>query len=412
MKAGKSAIIFIFVTVLVDVIGVGIIIPVVPTLIKDLTGLGLSEAAAYGGGLLIAFAGMQFLFAPVLGELSDKYGRRPILLLSLFGLSIDYLIHAFAPTILWLFIGRLLAGIAGASYTVANAYMADISSPEDKAKNFGLLGAAFGLGFIIGPSIGGIFGAIDVRLPFFIAAGLTFANFLFGYFFVPESLAPENRRDILPKKMIPGVSLVHIGKYAGLAGLIVALFLANIAGQALPATWTFFTMEMYEWNEAQVGYSLSFVGLLVAIVQGGLIGTAVKKFGQKNVVIGGFLLWTIGMLLFAIAYQSWMIYAFLIPYALGGVAGPTLQGLLSNQVSDKEQGNLQGTLASMISLTTIIGPAIASFLFYRFTGDHAITYFPGAPYVAGAILLLISTVVVAVTLGKIEGLSSTSLKNE
>ena len=181
----RNAIIFIFITVLVDVIGVGIIIPVIPTLIMDLTGLGLSEGAAYGGGLLIAFAGMQFIFSPVLGELSDKFGRRPILLLSLFGLSIDYLIHAFAPTILWLFIGRILAGISGASFTVANAYMADISSPEEKAKNFGLLGAAFGLGFIIGPSIGGIFGAIDVRLPFFIAAGLTFANFLFGYFVVP-----------------------------------------------------------------------------------------------------------------------------------------------------------------------------------------------------------------------------------
>jgi len=367
-------------------------------LIKDLTGLGLSEASAYGGGLLIAFAGMQFLFSPVLGELSDKYGRRPILLISLFGLTIDYLIHAFAPTILWLFVGRILAGIAGASFTVANAYMADISSAEDKAKNFGLLGAAFGLGFIIGPGIGGVFGAIDVRLPFFIAAGLTFANFLFGYFVVPESLAKENRREIIPRKMIPGVSLVHIGKYAGLAGLILALFLANIAGQALPATWTFFTMEMYEWNEAEVGFSLMFVGLLVSIVQGGLIGIAVKKFGQKRVIIFGFLLWTIGMLLFAVAYQSWMIYAFLIPYALGGVAGPTLQGMLSNQVSDKEQGNLQGTLTSMISLTTIIGPGIAAFLFYRFTGDHALTYFPGAPYVAGALLLLISTIVVGVTL--------------
>ena len=394
----KSAIVFIFVTVLVDVIGIGIIIPVIPTLIKDLTGLGLSEAAAYGGGLMIAFAGMQFIFSPILGEISDKYGRRPVLLIALLGLSIDYLIHALAPTILWLFIGRILAGICGASFTVANAYMADISSAEEKAKNFGLLGAAFGLGFIIGPSIGGIFGAIDARLPFYIAAGLTFANFLFGLFVIPESLHPENRREIIPRKMIPGVSLVHIGRYAGLAGLILALFLAHIAGQALPATWNFFTMEMYDWNEAEVGYSLSFVGLLVAIVQGGLVGHAVKRFGEKNVIIFGFSFWTIGMFLFAIAFKSWMLYAFLIPYALGGVAGPTLQGLLSNQVSDKEQGNLQGTLTSMISLTTIIGPALAAFLFYRFTGDHAIVYFPGAPYVAGAALLFTSTLVVTLAI--------------
>jgi len=395
-----SAKVFIFITVLVDVIGVGIIIPVIPTLIKDLTGLGLSEASAYGGGLLIAFASMQFIFSPVLGELSDKYGRRPVLLLSLFGLSIDYLIHAFAPTILWLFIGRILAGIAGASFTVANAYMADISLPEEKAKNFGLLGAAFGLGFIIGPSIGGVFGAIDVRLPFFIAAGLTFANFLFGYFLVPESLAVENRREVEIKKMIPGVSIAKIGKYAGLGGLILALFLANIAGQALPATWSFFTMEMYSWNEAEVGYSLSFVGILVAIVQGGLISIVVKTLGEHNTVIYGFLLWTIGMVLFSMASQSWMIYLFLIPYALGGVAGPALQGILSNRVPMNEQGNLQGALTSMMSLTTIIGPAIAAGLFYKFTGDNALTYFPGAPYIAGGLLLLSATIIVIISLKK------------
>ncbi|MCL4127217.1 UNVERIFIED_CONTAM: hypothetical protein GTU68_027667 [Idotea baltica] len=395
-----SAKVFIFITVLVDVIGVGIIIPVIPTLIKDLTGLGLSEASAYGGGLLIAFASMQFLFSPVLGELSDKFGRRPVLLLSLFGLSIDYLIHAFAPTIFWLFVGRILAGIAGASFTVANAYMADISLPEEKAKNFGLLGAAFGLGFIIGPSIGGVFGAIDVRLPFFIAAGLTFANFLFGYFLVPESLAVENRRELDIKKMIPGVSIAKIGKYAGLGGLILALFLANIAGQALPATWSFFTMEMYSWNEAQVGYSLSFVGLLVAIVQGGLIGIVVRTLGEHKTVIYGFLLWTVGMILFSMATESWMIYLFLIPYALGGVAGPALQGILSNKVPVNEQGNLQGALTSMMSLTTIIGPAIAAGLFYKFTGDHAVTYFPGAPYIAGGLLLLSATIIVIISLKK------------
>ncbi|MFT4566162.1 MAG: DHA1 family tetracycline resistance protein-like MFS transporter [Saprospiraceae bacterium] len=395
-----SAKIFIFITVLVDVIGIGIIIPVMPTLIKDLTGRDLSEASAYGGGLLIAFASMQFLFAPVLGELSDKFGRRPVLLLSLFGLSIDYLIHAFAPTILWLFIGRFLAGIGGASFTVANAYMADISSPSEKAKNFGLLGAAFGFGFIIGPSIGGIFGAIDVRLPFFIAAGLTFLNFLFGYFLVPESLAPEKRREIDVRKMIPGVSLAKVGKYAGLGSLIFAFFLANIAGQTLPAIWSFFTMEVYAWNEAEVGYSLTFIGILVAIVQGGLIGIFVKKFGEHKTVIFGFSLWTIGMFLFALASESWMMYLFLIPYALGGVAGPTLQGILSNQVPENEQGNLQGALTSMLSLTTIIGPAIATGLFYAFTGNHAITYFPGAPYIAGGLLLLSATVMVILSLRK------------
>jgi MFS transporter, DHA1 family, tetracycline resistance protein len=401
MKSPKLALLFIFITVLVDVIGIGIIIPVIPTLIEDLTGEGLSQAAIYGMWLLVAFAGMQFIFAPVLGELSDKYGRRPVLLISLFGLSVDYLIHAFAPSLLWLYVGRLMAGITGASHSVATAYIADISSKEDKAKNFGLIGAAFGLGFIIGPAVGGIFGKIDVRLPFFIAAGVTFANFIFGYFFLPESLKPENRRAPDYKKMIPGVSLATIGRFAGLGGLILAYFLAHMAGQALPATWTYFTMEVYDWNEAEVGYSLSFVGLLVSIVQGGLIGKAVNRFGRKKVILFGFSFWTVGMFLFSMAVSPWMLYAFLIPYALGGVAGPTLQSLLSNEVSEKEQGNLQGALTGMVSLTTIIGPILASTLFYTFTTEGHV-YFPGAPYAASALLLLSSTLVVYFSLKKMD----------
>jgi DHA1 family tetracycline resistance protein-like MFS transporter len=278
--------------------------------------------------------------------------------------------------------------------------MADIIAPEDKAKNFGLLGAAFGFGFIIGPSIGGIFGAIDIRLPFFIAAGFSLANFAFGYFILPESLPEEHRREINYRNMIPGRSLVHLGRFKGIGAMVLAFFFANIAGQALPAIWTFFTMEVFTWNEAQVGYSLSFVGLLVAIVQGGLVGVVVKKFGSSKTIIGGFLLWTIGMSLFAFAPSSILFCLCLLPYALGGVAGPTLQSLLSNSVSNKEQGNLQGALTSMVSLTTIIGPAIATFLFYRFTGDNAIIYFPGAPYLAAATLLALSTVLVIYSLRK------------
>lgn len=394
MTIKQRSLIFIFITVMVDIIGLGIIIPVFPSLIEELTGEGLSKASAWGGMLMVSFAVMQFLFSPVLGELSDKYGRRPVLLLSLLGLSFDYLLHAFAPTIAWLFVGRILAGIGGASYTTANAYIADISEQHEKAKNFGLLGAAFGLGFIIGPVIGGIFGNIDVRLPFYVAAGLSFLNFLFGFFFVPESLPKENRREPDYKKMLPGVALANLSQFTGIGLLILALFIANIAGQSLPAIWSFFTMEVYDWNEAQVGYSLAFVGLAVAIVQGGLIGGLVKKFGQKKVILGGFMLWTLGMALFAFASQSWMIYAIMVPYALGGVAGPTLQGLLSNEVSEKEQGKLQGALTSMISLTTIIGPAIATTLFYYFTREAGSVYFPGASYLASALLLLMSTVCV------------------
>ncbi len=399
----KRALIFIFLTVMIDVIGFGIIIPVFPRLIEELTGQGLSEASAWAGLLMVSFAVMQFLFSPVMGELSDRYGRRPILLLSLIGLSLDYLLHAFATTIVWLFIGRIFAGICGASFTTANAYIADISSEEDRAKNFGLIGAAFGLGFIIGPAIGGILGDIATRLPFYVAAVLSFANFLFGYFLVPESLSPDKRRQPSLKKMIPGVSLQHLSTYKGLGLLIVALFLANVAGQVLPAIWSFFTMEVYTWDEMDVGLSLTFVGLLVAIVQGGLLGRIVKTFGEYKTILGGFMLWSVGMTLFAFAFEGWMIYLILVPYALGGVAGPTLQGLLSKNVNDREQGNLQGALASMLSITTIIGPAIATTLFFRFTQE---VYFPGAPYIASAILLLISTVCVYYGLTRLRDLQS------
>ncbi|HAI41858.1 MAG TPA: tetracycline resistance MFS efflux pump, partial [Maribacter sp.] len=249
---------------------------------------------------------------------------------------------------------------------VASAYIADVSTKENKAKNFGLIGAAFGIGFIIGPGIGGFFGEIDIRLPFYIAAGLTFANFLFGYFFVPESLTMENRRQINYAKMIPGVSLFALRNYKGILLLISAFFLANLAGQALPSTWSYYGIERYDWNPRQIGLSLMVVGLLVAVVQGFLVGKLVTKFGKRKVIIYGFLLWTVGMFLFAFAHEPWMLYAFLIPYALGGIAGPTVQGVISNQVSEKEQGILQGSITGLVSITAILGQFIFAPVFYYF----------------------------------------------
>ncbi|MDC6391006.1 TCR/Tet family MFS transporter [Maribacter sp. PR1] len=390
MKSKKTALLFIFVTILVDVIGIGIILPIIPDLIMELTGEGTAMAVIYGMWLTTAFAGMQFLFSPVLGEISDKFGRRPILLLALLGLSIDYLIHAWAPSITWLFLGRFLAGITGASFTVASAYIADVSTKENKAKNFGLIGAAFGLGFIIGPGVGGFFGEIDIRLPFYIAAGLTFSNFLFGLFFVPESLTPENRREINISKMIPGVSLFALRNYKGVLLLIFAFFLANLAGQALPSTWSYYGIERYNWSPKEIGVSLMVVGLLVAIVQGVLVGVLVKKFGKRMVVSVGFLLWTVGMFFFSLATEPWMLYAFLIPYALGGVAGPTVQSIISNQVSEKEQGNLQGSITGLVSITAILGQLIFSPVFYFFIRPGGAIYYPGAPYTLAAIFLFIA----------------------
>ncbi len=390
----KASLFFIVATVMIDMIGVGIILPVIPSLIEELTGDSISTASAYGGMLMVAYALMQFIFSPILGELSDKYGRRPILLISLLGLSIDYLLHALAPTIFWLFIGRILAGICGASHTTANAYVADISDPDEKAKNFGYLGAAFGMGFIIGPAIGGIFGDIDIRLPFYIASGLALANFLFGYFIVPESLKIEHRREIEPQKMIPGIALIDLTKFQGLILLILAFFLAHIAGQALPSIWSYHAMEVFSWGESQIGFSLMFVGLMVALVQGGLVSKAVKTMGEFRTILIGFAFWSLGMFLFSQAGQGWMLYAFMIPYALGGIAGPTLQGLMSNTVNADQQGKLQGGLTALMSITTIIGPAIATSLFYYYTQTPDKVYYPGASYLASSFILLTSTFLV------------------
>lgn len=390
LKNRSASMIFIFITILVDVIGIGIIIPVIPSLIENLSEGGLSEASRIGGWLIFAFAIMQFLFAPLMGILSDKFGRRPILLLALLGLGIDYIFHAFAPSIGWLFVGRILAGITGASITVATAYIADISTPEKKAQNFGMIGAAFGLGFIIGPVIGGVAAKVSLQLPFLIAAGLTLLNVIYGFFVLPESLVPEKRREIDFKRANPIGSLKLIRKYPIVAGLMVSFFLVYMASQAVQTTWTYFTMFKFEWDEAMVGYSLGVVGVIVAIVQGGLVKYAVKLWGEKKTIYIGYVFWIVGLILFASATQGWMLFAFLLPYCLGGIASPTLQGIVSNQVADNEQGELQGAMTALISLSSIIGPLVMTNLFYQFTQDDAPFQFAGAPFALGAVLVLVS----------------------
>lgn len=391
MSAKKnSALTFIFFTMLIDVTGLGIIIPVMPTLIQQLIGGTLSEAAMYGGWLTFSYAIMQFLFSPVLGGLSDKYGRRPVLLISLFGFGIDYLFLGFAPTIAWLFIGRLISGLCGASMTTAGAYIADVSPPEKRAQNFGLIGVAFGLGFIIGPVIGGILGQYGARIPFFAAAALALLNWLYGYFILPESLSPENRRPFDWKRANPIGSLNNLKRYPLILSLVASLILIYLSGHATQSTWTFYTMEKFGWNEAWVGYSLGFVGLMIAIVQGGLIRIVIPKLGQKRSVYFGLVLYTIGFLCFAFAVKGWMMFAFIVPFALGGIAGPALQGIISSQVPNNEQGELQGALTSLISLTSIFGPLLMTYLFSYFTATDAPVIFPGAPFFMGAVLTLIA----------------------
>lgn len=383
---------FIFVTLLIDITGFGIIIPVFPDLIKHLIHGNISQAAQWGGWLLLAYSVMQFLFAPVLGNLSDKYGRRPVLLGSLFGFAIDYTFLAFAPTIWWLFLGRIIAGITGASFTTASAYIADVSPPEKRAQNFGIIGAAFGMGFIIGPVLGGVLGDINIKLPFLAAAGLAFVNMLYGYFVLPESLDKSLRRPFEWRRANPIGSLKQLKKYPSVSGLIVSLILIYLAAHAVQSTWTFFTMFRFDWTKKVVGLSLGLVGVLSGLVQGLLIRYTIPKLGQKKSIIYGLLFYTAGLFLFAFADQSWMMFAILVIYCLGGIAGPALQGLISGQIPANEQGELQGGLTSLMSVTSIIGPVMMTNLFAWFTGKSAPVHFPGASFFMGALLMLLSTI--------------------
>jgi DHA1 family tetracycline resistance protein-like MFS transporter len=377
---------------LIDVIGFGIIIPVLPSLIQHLTGGDLSMASKYGGWLMFTYAFMQFLFAPVLGNLSDQFGRRPVILIALFGFAVDYLFLAWAPSIGWLFLARVLSGITGASFTTASAYIADISTPEKRSQNFGMIGAAFGMGFIIGPLIGGVLGQYGARIPFMFAAGLSMLNWLYGYFILPESLAKDKRRKFDWKRASPIGSLVQLKKYPAVAGLILSLTLIYIGVHAVQSTWSFYTMKKLGWNSAMVGYSLAFVGLMIAIVQGGLIRIVIPKLGQSRALFAGLILYTLGMFLFAFASATWMMIAFSAVYCMGGIAGPALQGMISGHVPPTEQGELQGALTSLMSATSIIGPPIMTNLFSVFSRDNSGYYFPGAPFIAGALFFLFSTI--------------------
>ncbi len=382
----KAALGFIFITLLLDITGIAIIIPVLPALIQELTSTGLSDAAKYGGWLLFAYAIMQFLFAPLIGSLSDRYGRKPVLIISLLGFAADYILMALAPTMFWLFLGRIIAGICGASITTASAYIADVSTPEKRAQNFGMIGAAFGLGFIIGPVVGGLLGEFGTRVPFYAAAGLTFLNAIYGMLVLPESLSKEERRAFSWKSSNPVGSLTQMKRYPVIIGLLFALFFVYVAAHAVQSTWTFYTMYAFEWSESMVGYSLGAAGLLTAIVQGGLIRVIIPKLGQSKSVYLGLAFYALGLSLFSFASQGWMMFAFLVPYCLGGIAGPALQGIMSNQVPNNEQGQLQGGLTSLMSLTSIVGPPLMTMVFASFTGEDNLVELPGVPMLLGAFL--------------------------
>lgn len=380
-------ILFIFFTLLIDVIGFGLVIPVLPGILEQMNGGDLSAASRWGGLLMFTYAAMQFVFSPIVGGLSDAYGRRPVILASLFAFGIDFILQGFATTMGWFFAGRLIAGITGATFSSASAYIADVSPPEKRAQNFGMIGAAFGLGFIIGPLLGGVISSFwGLRAPFFVAAALALLNWLYGYFILPESLKPENRRPFNWKRANPVGSLRQIGKYPLVLGLAITLFLVQLAGHANISTWTYITMEKFQWDSFGIGASLAAVGFIGGLVQGVLSRRIIPALGERKSVTWGVFLYGLGFVLFALASQGWMMYLFMIPFGFGGIAVPALQSMISTQVPGNEQGELQGGLTSLASLTSIIGPIVMTNLFSFFTSVQSPVHFAGAPFLLGAIL--------------------------
>jgi DHA1 family tetracycline resistance protein-like MFS transporter len=390
----RRAVVFIFITILIDSIGFGIILPVLPVLIMHVSGSGLSEAARYGGWLYFVYAIAQFFCAPLLGNLSDRFGRRPVLLLALFALGIDYVVMGVAPGLAWLFAGRLVAGIAGASYTPAYAYIADITPPERRAQSFGFVSAAFGLGFVLGPAIGGLLGSFGARMPFFVAAGLALVNATFGLFALPESLPRERSRAFEWSRANPFGTLMQLRKQPVVIGLAGVTFLWVLGHQVLPSTWAFYTMLRFGWSEAAVGLSLAAAGIVMAISQGGLTKVLVAKLGgEQRTALVGLLSGAAVYAIYAFAPYGWVMYIGIAGWGLAAMSWPSLNALMSQQIAPNAQGELQGGLASLSSLAAVLGPPLMTQLFGKFSDSTGNVYFPGAPFFAAALLALASAMI-------------------
>jgi DHA1 family tetracycline resistance protein-like MFS transporter len=387
--SAKRALVFVFITVLIDSIGFGIILPVLPSLIMQLTGVTVDRAATYGGLLASIYALMQFFCAPVLGNLSDHFGRRPVLLFALFALGCDYFIQGLAPTIGWLFVGRMIAGVAGASFTPAYAYVADITPAEKRAQSFGLMGAAFGIGFIVGPAIGGQLGHFGPRAPFFTAGVIALMNTAFGYFALPESLPPTARRAFHWRRANPLGTLAQVSKYPGVPWMLAALFLWQLGHQVLPNVWSFYTILKFHWSSDQVGYSLTWVGLVMAVAQGVFTGRLVPWFGgERPAALAGMAAAVLAYLGYALVPQGWMMYPVSLLTFVFALAYPSMNALASQRAPANAQGELQGAVAMLFSVSSIAGPPLMTQVFGHFSRPGASVYFPGAPFVLAAVLTL------------------------
>jgi MFS transporter, DHA1 family, tetracycline resistance protein len=385
-RPGNHAIAFIAVTLLLDTIGFGLINPVMPKLLVQLTGQDVSHAAIQGGFLSFVYAAMQFLWAPVLGNLSDRFGRRPVLLFCIGCLGVDYLIMGSAPTLGWLFLGRAISGMAGASFTPAYAYVADISPPERRAQNFGVISAMFGLGFIIGPALGGLLGQYGPRTPFYAAAILSLLNFCYGIFVLPESLAPERRRRFDWKRANPFGTFRQMKKHPVVLGLLGALFLWMVANQVFPSTWSYYTKYRFGWSEAMIGASMALVGAIMVTSQMTVLRFLVPRLGERKVALLGITIAAIGYAGFASATAGWMMFAWLATWFFGAIVFPVTNALMSHRIAPEAQGELQGAVAGLASLAAIAGPLLMTQLFGRFTAPDAPAHIPGAAFLTASLL--------------------------
>jgi MFS transporter, DHA1 family, tetracycline resistance protein len=387
-REGAAGTPFVLITVLLDSLGVGLIIPVGPTLVGSFLGSDLTQTSHAFGWLLALYSLMQFLFAPVLGGLSDRFGRRTVILPSLFGAGMSYLISARAPALSWLFVGRVISGITGASFSAATSYIADVTPPEKRAQSFGLVGAAFGLGFIVGPAIGGALGGVDIRLPYYVAAGLNLVNLLYGFFVLPESLRPENRRPFSFARANPFGALRNLTRHPIVLGLTGTMFCSYMAQWILQGVWALYTETRFHWSMADVGVSFMVVGVAMAVVQGALIRMVIPWLGERRALLSALTMSALGFVGFGLCDRGWLMYLITFPFALGGIAGPATQALISREVGPSEQGELQGSLTSLASLTAIVGPVLGSALLGRFGPEDARPHVPGAPFFAAALLIV------------------------
>jgi MFS transporter, DHA1 family, tetracycline resistance protein len=389
MSRRQPAVIFIFITLFLDIFGIGVIVPILPKLVEQLQG-GNVEAASHAVGWLGAlYALMQFIFSPVLGSLSDRFGRRPVILLSLLGSGLDYLLLAWAPTLWWLYIGRIISGITAANFSAASAYIADVTPPEKRAAGFGLIGAAFGLGFIAGPAIGGLLGQYGLRVPFLVAAGITLLNFIYGYFVLPESLKPENRRDFHWSSVHPIKALTALSRWPVVMSLAGTHFFINVAHNIYPSLWVLYTGARYGWGSREVGLSLSAVGIMAAIVQAGLAGKIISKIGEKAGVVLGLVAMGLALAAYGFATEGWMIYVIIVLGAVGGIGTPAAQAIITKSAPANEQGAVQGALNSLTSMAGILGPILWTWIFAYSIRPESRLHFPGLAFVlAGGVALL------------------------